>query len=269
MKEDWQEHCKVLYTGKGKPFAVVRNDKIIEADTVEELIEAIRLDAKVSRGVKVWITHKGRHIPINGGKTPDGKDYMPSVGSSFNVRCHHPKKGYYNVIYTVTRASEFKKKLLVAKATCAKKIAWRVDDTHSIKDYKGDKLFTTKGGSTIGVTASGDIISVCKNSKDKATGADLLKFAVAQGGTKLDSFSGNYGFYVKCGFEPVSWTPFNKEYAPHDWKEGVHKEEPVIFFKYTGKVTTMTEVEFYQKVKPCEGDNGYDDAMAIRDKSMG
>ena len=85
MKEDWQEHCKVLYTGKGKPFAVVRNDKIIEADTVEELIEAIRLDAKVSRGVKVWITHKGRHIPINGGKTPDGKDYMPSVGSSFNL----------------------------------------------------------------------------------------------------------------------------------------------------------------------------------------
>ena len=36
MKEDWQEHCKVFYTGKGKPFAVVRNDKIIEADTVEE-----------------------------------------------------------------------------------------------------------------------------------------------------------------------------------------------------------------------------------------
>lgn len=48
----------------------------------------------------------------------------------------------------------------------------------------------------------------------------------------------------------------------------IHNEEPVIFFKYTGKSTTMTEKEFYQKVKPCEGDNGYDDAMAIRDKSM-
>ena len=266
--EDWKEHCKVFYMGKCKPFAVVRDDTLIEADTVEELIEAIRADAKVSRGAQIWITRKGKHIPINGGKTPDGTEYMPSVGSNFNVRCHHPKKGYYNVTYTVTRASEFKKKLLIAKGTCDKSIAWRVDDTHSIKGYVGDKLFTTKGGSTIGVTVSGDIISVCKNSKDKASGADLLRFAVAQGGKKLDSFDGNYGFYVKCGFEPVSWTPFNKEYAPHDWKEDVHREETVIFFKYTGKTTKMTKEEFLNSVKPCEGENGYDEAMNIRDNSM-
>lgn len=51
--EDWKEHCKVFYMGKCKPFAVVRDDTLIEADTVEELIEAIRADAKVSRGEQI------------------------------------------------------------------------------------------------------------------------------------------------------------------------------------------------------------------------
>lgn len=266
--EDWKEQCKVLYIGKCKPFAVVRDDTIIEADSVDELIEAIRNDAKLSRGAMVWVTRNGKRFPLRHGKLPNGEPYVPKVGSYFSVSCYHPKKGNYNVTYTVTRASEFQKKLLVAKGTCDKKIAWRVDDTHSIKDYKGDKLFTTKGGSTVAVTKSGDIISVCKNSKDKASGADLLRFAVAQGGNKLDSFDGNYGFYVKCGFEPVSWTRFNKEYSPHDWKEGVHDPEDVIFFKYTGKQSKMSLDEFKSKVKPCEGEDGYDNAMKLRDNSM-
>ena len=276
MKEEsFKDKCAIFYTiGKCKPFAVMRDDDytVLEADSVEELIELIRTDAngrlKWNKRNGVWVTHLGRKLFIQNGKMPDGSTYIPKIGSSLSVSCYHPKKGHYSVTYTVTRASEFQKKLLAAKATCDKKIAWRVDDTHRIRDYKGDKVFTTKGGSTIAVTPSGDIISVCKNSKDKASGADLLKFAVAQGGRKLDSFSGNYGFYVKCGFEPVSWTRFNKEYAPHDWKEGVHDEEPVIFFKYTGKRTKLTKDDFLLKVKPCEGENGYDDAMAIRDKSM-
>lgn len=266
MKEDWQEHCKVLYTGKGKPFAVVRNDKIIEADTVEELIEAIRLDARVSRGVQVWITRKGRHIPINGGKMPDGTHYVPKVGSTITVKGSHKRSGY--ATYTVVNAVMFKKAVVSAKATVDKSKSWRVDDTHTVKDFRHDKLFKTNKGSTIAVTPDGDIISVCRHKGDNATGADLLQFAVKQGGKKLDSFDGNYKFYVDNGFEPVSWTPFNKEYAPHDWKEDKHKEEPVIFFKYTGRVTKMSKEQFYKSVKPCTGENGYDDAMNIRDNSM-
>lgn len=266
MKEDWQEHCKVFYTGKGKPFAVVRNDKIIEADTVEELIETIRPDAKVSRGVQVWITRKGRHIPINGGKMPDGTHYVPKVGSTITVKGAGEKSKFAS--YTVVRATRFKTAVVNAKKSIGADIAWRVDDTHSVADFRHDKLFVTGKGSTIAVTSSGDIISVCKHYNDTASGSDLLQFAVKQGGKKLDSFSGNYTFYVKNGFEPVSWTPFNKEYAPHDWKEGRDREEPVIFFKYTGKVTTMSEDDFYRLVKPCTGENGYDDAMKIRDNSM-
>lgn len=37
--DDWKEYCKVLYIGKCKPFAVVRDDTIIEADSVEELLD--------------------------------------------------------------------------------------------------------------------------------------------------------------------------------------------------------------------------------------
>lgn len=100
---------------------------------------------------------------------------------------------------------------------------------------------------------------------DTASGSDLLRMAVSNGGRKLDSFSGNYDFYVRNGFEPVSWTPFNKEYAPRDWKEGRDLEEPVIFFKYTGKKTNLSEDEFYSKVKP---HSEYDDAMRERDNKL-
>ena len=86
--------------------------------------------------------------------------------------------------------------------------AWRVT-VHSQQEleeeYPGAKLHITDGGSTVAVTKDGDIISVCGNPGDKLRGKDLLKLAVENGGKKLDSYSGNHGFYVKCGFEAVSW----------------------------------------------------------------
>lgn len=268
--EGWKDNVRVLYTGKAKPFAVTRNDTLIEADSVEELIEAIRQDAKVGKGTQIWITRNGKHFQINGGRMPDGKLWKPKVGSVISVKCksRNPEHKTERINYTVVSPANFKGSVAKAKGTLDKDISWRVDDTHSTKDYKRDRLYKTDKGSTIAITQSGDIISVCKHKGDNARGSDLLQFAVKQGGKKLDSFSGNYEFYVKNGFEPVSWTPFNKEYAPHDWREGRDKEEPVIFFKYTGKKTTMTAEEFYKTVKPCTGENGYDEAMNIRDKSM-
>ena len=253
--EMWRDDCKVI----GSNFAVMRDDTIIEADSVDELIEKIRVDAK-SRGAVVWITRAGKKIPIKNGRMPNGADYMPKRGSIISVR---GAKGVIN--YVVVSGGTFKRALDSAKPTVDKTMAWRVDDTHSISDYKGDKLFKTAHGSTIAVTHTGDIISVCKKTGDKASGSDLLKMAVAQGGKKLDSFCGNYDFYVKNGFEPVRWTPFNKEYAPHDWKEGRDKPEPIIFFQYTGKVTKMDCNEFLHSVKASKE---YDDAMSIRDNAL-
>ena len=122
------------------------------------------------------------------------------------------------------------------------------------------------GKSTFAITKDGDIISVAKPKSDKEiSGSELLQMAVRKGGRKLDSFDGNYDFYVKNGFEPVSWTRFDEEYAPEGWDKEKHKKENVIFFKYTGKVTNETLDDFYDHVEESED---YDSAMKKRDESI-
>lgn len=147
--------------------------------------------------------------------------------------------------------------------------AWRVT-VHSQQEleeeYPGAKLHITDGGSTVAVTKDGDIISVCGNPGDKLRGKDLLKLAVENGGKKLDSYSGNHGFYVKCGFEAVSWCEFDEQYAPPGWVKGRDKPEPVIFYKYTGQSNqSRNEQDVFNSI-PASAD--YDAAQAARNQSI-
>lgn len=63
------------------------------------------------------------------------------------------------------------------------KDAWKVDtDSHDGKDYVGDKIYVSEGGSTFAVTKDCDIISVCKKIGDSTTsGHELLEKAVKAG----------------------------------------------------------------------------------------
>lgn len=147
--------------------------------------------------------------------------------------------------------------------------AWRVT-VHSQQEfeeeYPGAKLHITDDGSTVAVTKDGDIISVCGNPGDKLRGKDLLKLAVENGGKKLDSYSGNHGFYVKCGFEAVSWCEFDEQYAPPGWVKGRDKPEPVIFYKYTGQSNqSRNEQDIFNSI-PASAD--YDAAQAARNQSI-
>lgn len=147
--------------------------------------------------------------------------------------------------------------------------AWRVT-VHSQQEleeeYPGAKLHITDGGSTVAVTKDGDIISVCGNPGDKLRGKDLLKLAVENGGKKLDSYSGNHGFYVKCGFEAVSWCEFDEQYAPPGWVKGRDKPEPVIFYKYTGQSNqSRNEQDIFNSI-PASAD--YDAAQSARNQSI-
>ena len=167
--------------------------------------------------------------------------------------------------------SEFRATFHAAKAEVEKirpQDAWRVDSTYSEEDYKDMECFTTPGGSSVAVH-DGDIVSVCKNPKDKTVrGSDLLKHAVEMGGNKLDAFGELYGFYIRCGFEPVSWCKWDQKNAPPDWN-AEYGEEPVIFYRHTGR--TREEIErdfgeryedFTKRVKP---DAGYGEAQKRRD----
>ena len=176
---------------------------------------------------------------------------------SFRVQKNNP----------ITAAREFKNTLAANKETIDADKRWRVDSTHRASDYKKDTLITTKAGSTVAVTRKGDIISVSRNPNDTARGADLLKIAVKNGGKKLDSFDGNHDFYAKNGFEAVSRTRFDEQYAPDGWVKGKHRKEDVVFYKYVGvgnvKNKTMSDVE---KNIPYSAD--YDTAQAIRDNDL-
>lgn len=159
----------------------------------------------------------------------------------------------------------FYSKMEKAKESLSEGSRWRVD-IHDVEDYKNDKLFVSKGGSCVAVEPNGNIISVCKKQGDNINGKDLIKYAIENGGDRLDAFGdGLYSFYTKQGFEPVSWTPFNEEYAPEGWNKNRDKPEPVIFYKYTGKVTKEPYNEFISRVAPS---NDYDTAMEVRDKEL-
>ena len=147
--------------------------------------------------------------------------------------------------------------------------AWHVT-VHSQQEleeeYPGAKLHITDGGSTVAVTKDGDIISVCKNPDDSLRGKDLLKMAVANGGKKLDAYSGIFGFYTKCGFEPVSWCEFDEQYAPLDWVKGRDEPEPVIFYKYTGNKSQFEDANEFFAAVPASADYGA--AQETRDSQV-
>ena len=222
----------------------------------------------------------GQYAPENGGKTVNDSAKDKSIKQLENEqRINLPNKDKVTVIDAATgkekfggaKTPEFVEALTNAKATVAKERpqdSWRVSSPSTEEfeqEHPGAVMHVTQGGSTVAVTPDGDIVGVCKKPGDNVSGSDLLKMAVANGGKKLDAFSKLWRFYTNNGFEPVSWTPFNKEYAPADWKEE-YGEEPVIFYKYTGKHTAYKNSdEFLNAIKP---NADYGEAMSIRDKEI-
>lgn len=131
--------------------------------------------------------------------------------------------------------------------------AWRVtamDKDEFESEHPGSCCHITPGGSVAAVTKDGDIVSVCKMAGDKTiSGTQLLKIAVDAGGVKLDSYEGNHGFYLNCGFEPVSWCKWEDEYAPSGWTATRDSREDIVFYKYTGSSQHYSKPEAEQHLK--------------------
>ena len=190
----------------------------------------------------------------NGGK-------FEGAGNKVNVSLSFKKPA------NLEECKTYKTTLETAKKTQSKS-GWRVDTSHEPQDYLNDQIVQTKGGSVAAVTPSGDIISVCKNANDREmTGSQLLASAVKAGGKKLDSYDGNFKFYVKNGFEPISWCKFDEKCAPEGWRKGTDEPENIIFFKYVGidKVKNTNLIEFYKNIKVS---TDYDEAQFVRDAEV-
>lgn len=209
--------------------------------------------------------HKGRPGKVGGSGGGGGK--TSGGGSGRSVRSSPAKPAPHRQ----TTAEEFVPTLNAAKETCPPETAWRVDTWRSAEDFdaEGVKVYITDGGSTFAIKPDGDIISVCKNKEtDKDLNArDLMAAAVERGGTHLDSYSGNVGFYAKCGFEVVSRCRFDERYAPPGWEKGRDKPEDIYFMKYVGvgKVREYTPEEVEKRV-PYSAD--YDAAAKVLEDEL-
>lgn len=169
-------------------------------------------------------------------------------------------------------AKEYADTIAAAKKACISPHAWRVD-AYPADHYKNSlSRLVSDRGSCIAVQEDGDIVSLCKTDREVIPAKYLMAAAVEKGGDRLDTFEGNYELYRKCGFTPISWTPFNREYAPEGWAESGDPEEDVIFFAYTGDKKKFLSHEeaaadlaaWKASTKPCEGENGYDEAKQKR-----
>ena len=214
-------------------------------------------------------------------KHPRGKDGKFTSGSGSSATTE--KKESAETVKSAPTAKPVKmnktktSKDYVGKLTEAKKslpedqAPWRVTqykDGAEFDDWHpGAKMYHTDGGSTIAVTPDGDIVGVCHHEGDKVRGKELIAHAVENGGKKLDAYQGLYGFYTKCGFEPVSWCEWDERFAPDDWKKGRDKPEHIIFYKYTGNKSKYSNAqEFFDNVKKSAD---YDAAKEARNKDIG
>lgn len=209
--------------------------------------------------------HKGRPGQIGGSGGGGGGSRGGGAGRKGRSRPASPAP------HKQVTSKSFVPVLNAAKASCPPDTAWRVDTYRSAEDFdaEGVKVYATDGGSTFAIKPDGDIISVCKNQEtDKDMNArDLMAAAVERGGTHLDSYSGNIGFYAKCGFEVVSRCRFDERYAPPGWEKGRDEPEDVYFMKYVGvdKVREYTPEDVEKRV-PYSAD--YDSAAKVLEDEL-
>ena len=142
------------------------------------------------------------------------------------------------------------------------KSIWQIIELHT--DLRRNT--ESDGRSIVAIMTDGNIVGLCHHLEDDIQGKEILAFAVKIGGKKLDAFSKLWRFYSRNSFEPVSWTPFDENEAPKDWKKGRDEAEPIIFWKYTGKhIKYKSSDDFLNRVAPSKI---YDEAQQKRNEEI-
>lgn len=225
--------------------------------------------AKIALKIAEQVEYDYRYDPEHKNKPEDGQNWRETEKGWTTYDIHNRKfnendeidKETTIRIKDVESNEEFSNIISKAREAVDARGRWRVD-AKSPEDYEGTKKFVSKHGGCVAVTPDSDIVSVCNPTKNER-GHMLLKLAVANGGRKLDAFGKRlYDFYTRNGFEPVSCTDFNKEYAPDGWDENLDDEEPIVFYVYSGK--PYTDKSFNEFVDSVEHKD-YDVAYAERD----
>ena len=81
------------------------------------------------------------------------------------------------------------------------------------------KLFLTRDGLVgVGVSPTGEIVSLFSKSKERGAGKLAMKHAIKQGGRSLNCFDGFLvGYYKAFRFVEMARVKFNADFAPDKW----------------------------------------------------
>lgn len=143
-------------------------------------------------------------------------------------------------------------------------------DKHSKPEYQKMKLFvTTDCTAGIAIEQDGNIVSVFNGGSRRGVLKILMPVAIANGGKKLDNFDGRLStMYSLYGFQPVSKTRFNRNFAPCDWNYSRDGEPDIIFWLHNGDSAENVVMNFgaysvdFNSVKEFES---YEEAGRYRD----
>ena len=130
------------------------------------------------------------------------------------------------------------------------------------------------GKSGVAVTKDGDIVSLFSSVSRDHRSEKLIFMAIENGGVKCDCYGGGLqNLYARFGAKAVGKTPFNREYAPDDWKalpdgDERKQEYPVVAMIFPKKVTDG--VNMWKKLDPQDLNTlkeftEYDDLIKYRD----
>lgn len=144
---------------------------------------------------------------------------------------------------------------------------------HSVEEYRQMKcLFLTLDGTAgIAVTQDNNIVSVFNGGIKRGVLKTLLPIAIKMGGRKLDNYNseGLSSMYELYGFNPVSKTKFNANFAPDDWNYERDGEPDVVFWIHNGDTAEDVVINFGRYQVPWDSVQefkSYEDAEIYRDE---
>ena len=143
---------------------------------------------------------------------------------------------------------------------------------HSVEEYSTMKLFLTLDGKAgIAITTDNNIVSVFNGGGKKGVLKTLLPVAIKNGGNKLDNYDSDKlsSMYELYGFNPVSKTKFNCEFAPDDWNYDRDGEPDIVFWIHNGDSAEDVVLNFGRYLVPWEKVQEfmtYEEAEAFRNR---
>lgn len=146
--------------------------------------------------------------------------------------------------------------------------------TRSIDEYKNMKLFITLDECAgIAITSDNNIVSIFNGGEKRGVLKTLLPLAIGQGGRKLDNFNSGKlsAMYELYGFNPVSKTKFNCEFAPDDWNYERDGEPDIVFWIHNGDTAEDVVLNFGRYDVPwdvIQEFSTYEEAGLFRDNLM-